>query len=96
MSKVQVADQTKPKTVPTVVGKVKSAKMDKTIVVEIETKVRHPKYQKYIKHVTSRFAHDENNQCKPGDKVRIQECRPISRHKAWTLVEVIESASSEQ
>ena len=73
-------------------GVVVSDKMDKTIVVEIRTRVRHPLYSK-IMNRTKRFkAHDENNQCGIGDTVRIMECRPLSKDKRWRLVEIIEKA----
>lgn len=73
-------------------GKVVSDKMDKTIVVAIETLVRHPLYGKSIKRTTKFKAHDENNECKIGDKVRIMETRPLSKDKRWRLVEIIEKA----
>ncbi len=66
--------------------------MDKTIVVAIETLVRHPLYGKSIKRTTKFKAHDENNECKIGDKVRIMETRPLSKDKRWRLVEIIEKA----
>ena len=73
-------------------GVVVSDKMDKTIVVEIRTRVKHPLYGK-IMNRTKRFkAHDENNQCGIGDTVRIMECRPLSKDKNWRLVEIIEKA----
>ena len=71
-------------------GKVVSDKMDKTIVVAIETLVRHPLYGKSIKRTTRFKAHDENNECNIGDKVRIMETRPLSKDKRWRLVNVIE------
>ncbi|HOS69658.1 MAG TPA: 30S ribosomal protein S17 [Bacillota bacterium] len=74
------------------VGKVVSDKMDKTIVVGIETLVRHPLYGKSIKRTTKFKAHDENNECKIGDKVKIMETRPLSKDKRWRLVEIIEKA----
>ncbi len=74
------------------IGKVVSDKMDKTIVVSIETLVRHPLYKKTIKRTTKFKAHDENNECKVGDKVLIMETRPISKDKRWRLVEVLERA----
>ncbi|NLN48517.1 MAG: 30S ribosomal protein S17 [Clostridiales bacterium] len=74
------------------IGKVVSDKMDKTIVVSIETLVRHPLYKKIIKRTTKFKAHDENNECKVGDKVLIMETRPISKDKRWRLVEVLEKA----
>jgi len=73
-------------------GKVVSDKMDKTIVVAIETLVRHPLYGKSMKKTTKFKAHDENNECKMGDKVRIMETRPLSKDKRWRLVEIIEKA----
>jgi len=74
------------------IGKVVSDKMDKTIVVAIETLVRHPLYGKSIKRTTRFKAHDENNECKIGDKVEIMETRPLSKDKRWRLVEIIEKA----
>ncbi len=74
----------------TQIGYVVSNKMDKTIVVAIESKVKHEKYSKQIKR-TSRFkAHDENNECNEGDLVKIMETRPLSKDKRWRLVEVLE------
>jgi small subunit ribosomal protein S17 len=75
-----------------VVGTVVSNKMDKSIVVAIERKVKHPIYGKFIKRTTKLHAHDETNQCNEGDLVSIRECRPISKTKSWTLVEVLEQA----
>ncbi len=73
-------------------GVVVSDKMDKTIVVEIRTRVKHPLYGK-IMNRTERFkAHDENNECGIGDRVRIMETRPLSKDKRWRLVEIIEKA----
>ena len=74
------------------VGKVVSDKMDKTIVVAIETRVPHPLYKKIIKRTYKLKAHDENNDCGTGDKVRVMETRPLSKEKRWRLVEVIEKA----
>jgi small subunit ribosomal protein S17 len=74
------------------VGKVVSDKMDKTIVVAIETSVRHPLYKKYVKRTYKLKAHDENNECKVGDKVKVMETRPLSKEKRWRLVEIIEKA----
>jgi small subunit ribosomal protein S17 len=75
-----------------IVGRVVSSKMDKTISVAIERRVRHPVYQKYIRRTTKLFAHDERNECREGDTVMIEECRPLSRHKSWRLVRVLERA----
>lgn len=76
----------------TVVGKVVSDKMDKTIVVAVEDSVKHKLYNKIVKR-TARFkAHDENNECGIGDRVKIMETRPLSKDKRWRLVEIIEKA----
>ncbi|QGX40837.1 30S ribosomal protein S17 [Permianibacter aggregans] len=77
----------------TLVGKVVSNKMDKSIVVAISRQVQHPKYGKYIKRTTKLHVHDENNECREGDVVRIQEVRPMSKTKSWNLVEIVERAS---
>ncbi len=74
------------------VGKVVSDKMDKTIVVSIETSVKHPLYKKIIKRTYKLKAHDEKNECKAGDKVKVMETRPLSKDKRWRLVEIIEKA----
>jgi len=74
------------------VGKVVSDKMDKTIVVAVETRVPHPLYKKIIKRTYKLKAHDEENECTSGDTVRVMETRPLSREKRWRLVEVIEKA----
>lgn len=74
------------------VGKVVSNKMDKTIVVAIETSVKHPLYGKIIKRTTKLKAHDEENKCQIGDKVKVMETRPLSREKRWRLVEIVEKA----
>ena len=74
------------------VGKVVSDKMDKTIVVAIEDNVKHPKYGKVIKNTVKFKAHDENNECREGDTVKIMETRPLSKDKRWRLVEIIEKA----
>ena len=75
----------------TLTGKVVSNKMDKSITVLIERLVKHPKYGKYIRRSTKLHAHDENNVCQECDIVTIAECRPLSKTKAWRLVEVVES-----
>ena len=74
------------------VGRVVSNKMDKTIVVAIEDSVKHPLYKKIIKRTVKLKAHDENNECTIGDRVRVMETRPLSKDKRWRLVEVIEKA----
>ncbi|MES2590838.1 MAG: 30S ribosomal protein S17 [Bacteroidota bacterium] len=72
------------------IGLVTSNKMDKSIVVSIERKVKHPKYGKFLKKTTKFVAHDEANVCSIGDTVKIMETRPISKNKCWRLVEVLE------
>jgi len=76
------------------VGVVTSDKMDKTVVVSVETLVEHPLYKKRIKQTKKFKAHDEQNQCKIGDKVRIMETRPLSKDKRWRVVEIIETANA--
>ena len=74
------------------VGKVVSDKMDKTIVVAVEDHVKHPLYKKIVKRTYKLKAHDENNECKVGDTVKVMETRPLSKDKRWRLVEIIERA----
>ena len=74
------------------VGTVVSNKMDKTIVVAIEDSVQHPLYKKIIKRTVKFKAHDENNECGIGDRVKIMETRPISKDKRWRLVQIMEKA----
>ena len=74
------------------VGKVVSDKMDKTIVVAVEEHVKHPLYKKIVKDTYKLKAHDENNQCGVGDRVRVMETRPLSKDKRWRVVEIIEKA----
>ena len=76
----------------TVIGRVVSDKMDKTVSVAIERRVKHPVVGKYIRRTTKLMAHDENNQCKAGDRVAISECRPIAKNKSWRVVDVVERA----
>ena len=73
-------------------GKVVSNKMDKTIVVAIEDHVKHPLYKKIVKETYKLKAHDENNECKIGDIVRVMETRPLSKDKRWRVVEIVEKA----
>ena len=73
-------------------GKVVSNKMDKTIVVAIEDHVKHPLYNKIVKRTYKLKAHDENNECRIGDRVKVMETRPLSKDKRWRLVEIIEKA----
>lgn len=77
----------------TITGRVVSNKMDKTITVLVERVVKHPVYGKYIKRSVKMMAHDEQNICQEGDVVSIASCRPLSKHKSFKLVEVLESAS---
>ena len=74
------------------IGVVTSDKMQKSIVVKVERKVKHPKYGKFVKKTTKFVAHDENNDCNIGDTVKIMETRPLSKNKNWRLVEIIERA----
>ena len=74
------------------IGKVLSNKMDKTIVVGVETNVKHPMYKKIVKRTYKLKAHDEDNVCQIGDTVKVMETRPLSKDKRWRLVEVIEKA----
>ena len=77
----------------TIVGRVVSDKMDKTVSVAIERTVKHPVYGKYIRRTSKVMAHDAANECKPGDRVAISECKPISKNKSWAVVSVIERAA---
>ena len=81
------------KTQRTIVGRVVSNKMDKTVSVAIERLIKHPAYGKYIRRTTKVLAHDANNECKHGDRVAISECKPISKNKSWAVVDVVERAS---
>ena len=80
----------------TVVGRVVSDKMDKTVSVAIERMIKHPMYGKYIRRTSKVLAHDAANECKPGDRVAISEVRPISKNKAWTVVNIVERAAESQ
>jgi small subunit ribosomal protein S17 len=73
-------------------GIVRSNKMDKSIVVSVERRLKHPKYGKFLKRHTKLMAHDEKNECNIGDKVKVMETRPLSKSKCWRLVEIIERA----
>ena len=76
----------------TVTGQVISDKMDKTVSVSVERLIKHPVYGKYIRRTTKVLAHDESNECKAGDRVTISEGRPMSKRKAWQVVNVVERA----
>lgn len=73
-------------------GKVVSDKMDKTVVVSVETLVRHPLYQRTIRRTKKFKAHDEQNSCRVGDKVKMMETRPLSKEKRWRIIEILERA----
>jgi len=77
----------------TIVGRVVSDKMDKTVSVAVERLIKHPMYGKFIRRTTKVLAHDANNECKSGDRVSISECKPISKNKSWAVVEVVERAA---
>jgi small subunit ribosomal protein S17 len=81
------------KKIRTLQGKVISDKMDKSVTVLLERQVKHPLYKKYIRRSTKLHVHDEKNECSIGDMIAIRECRPISKTKSWTLVEVIQSGA---
>ncbi|AIL32048.1 30S ribosomal protein S17 [Basilea psittacipulmonis] len=83
--------ETKEKRTRTLIGKVVSNKMDKTVVVLVERRVKHPLYGKIVVKSAKYKAHDENNQYNEGDTVEIAECRPISRHKAWRVTRLVEA-----
>jgi small subunit ribosomal protein S17 len=74
------------------IGKVVSNKMEKSITVAVERKVKHPLYGKFMKKTTKLMAHDEKNECTIGDTVKVMETRPLSKNKCWRLVEIIEKA----
>jgi small subunit ribosomal protein S17 len=74
------------------IGMVVSDKMDKTIVVAIESRIKHPLYKKFVKRTYKLKAHDESNQCGIGDKVKVMETRPLSKEKRWRMVEIVQKA----
>jgi len=81
------------KAIRTLAGRVISDKMDRTITVLVERRVKHPLYGKFIRRSTKLHVHDENNDCNIGDEVTIAECRPMSKTKSWRLVEIVKRAS---
>ena len=85
-------NEEKAKGKSTVLGRVVSDKMDKTVSVAVERLIKHPVYGKYIRRTTKVLAHDATNECKIGDRVSISECRPISKNKSWAVVDVVERA----
>ena len=86
--------EAKQKLKRTVTGRVVSNKADKTITVLVERQVKHALYGKFIRRSTKLMAHDEENQCREGDLVTIEECRPLSKRKAWMLVNVVEQSKA--
>ena len=80
------------KTIRTLTGEVVSDKMDKTVTVVVERREKHPLYKKYVRRSTKIHAHDENNECNIGDTVSIEQCRPLSKTKAWRLHSIVERA----
>jgi small subunit ribosomal protein S17 len=78
------------KSARTITGTVVSDKMNKTVVVQVERKVKHPLYGKYVKRFSKMYAHDEDNACKIGDLVLLQQTRPLSKTKRWVLVEILQ------
>ena len=91
-AEIQEKQQGQEKRARTASGKVVSNKMDKSIVVLVERRVKHPVYGKIIKRSTKVHAHDANNECLPGDEVTISETRPISKTKSWTLISIDDRA----
>jgi len=85
-------EKTDKKAARQLTGKVVSNKMQKSITVAVERYVPHPVYGKYQRRSTQYLAHDENNECREGDTVAIEECRPLSRHKSWRLVKIVQRA----
>ncbi|MBN2886864.1 MAG: 30S ribosomal protein S17 [Chromatiaceae bacterium] len=85
-----MSDETK--TNRTLEGRVVSSAMDKTVTVLIERRVKHPLYGKFMRRSTKIHAHDEANECNEGDRVRVEQCRPLSKTKTWRLLEIIERA----
>lgn len=90
------APATEQKARRTLVGRVVSDKMNKTVSVAIERLIKHPQYGKYVRRTGKLMAHDEGNECRIGDRVAIVECRPISKGKAWRVVSVIERAAEKE
>jgi small subunit ribosomal protein S17 len=89
---MSLATPAREKAARTVVGRVVSNKMDKSVTVAVERLIRHPVYGKFIRRTTKLMAHDETNACREGDRVAIAECRPYSRRKCWRVVEIVARA----
>ncbi len=79
----------------TLVGEVVSNKMVKTVSIRVDRLMKHPKFQRYVRRSRTFMAHDENSLCQPGDRVKIIECRPLSRHKRWRVMTILERAESQ-
>ena len=79
----------------TLVGEVVSTKMVKTVSVRVDRQMKHPKFKRYVRRSRTFMAHDENNLCQPGDRVKIIESRPLSRHKRWRVMAILERAESQ-
>ena len=90
-----MTEQTDTSKQHTVTGRVVSNKMDKTVSVAVERKVKHPMYGKYLRRTSKFMAHDEENACRQGDVVTIEACRPLSKNKSWRLVEIVERANAD-
>jgi small subunit ribosomal protein S17 len=88
-----MSEKQEQRTQRSVTGRVVSNKMDKTVSVSIERLVKHPMYGKYIRRTSKVLAHDAANECKEGDRVAISECRPLSKNKSWSVVNVVERAA---
>jgi small subunit ribosomal protein S17 len=80
----------------TLVGEVVSNKMVKTVTVRVDRLTKHPKFKRYVRRSRTFMAHDENSTCQPGDRVRIIESRPLSRHKRWRVTAILERAESQE
>ena len=80
----------------TLVGEVVSTKMVKTVSVRVDRQMKHPKFKRYVRRSRTFMAHDENNLCQPGDRVKIIESRPLSRHKRWRVMAILERAESQE
>ena len=89
-----VTENAEDKKQRTITGKVISSKMDKTVAVTVERRVKHPMYGKYMRRSTKYLVHDEGNSCNEGDVVMIAECKPLSKNKSWRLVEIVERANA--
>jgi small subunit ribosomal protein S17 len=80
----------------TLVGEVVSNKMIKTVSIRVDRLMKHPKFKRYVRRSRTFMAHDESNICQPGDRVKIIECRPLSRHKRWRVIAILERAESQE